>query len=186
MQRDIVFAQLLAHWNRRNRIIMKIRSGAFALLLAVSIHVIESKKAFQPTQLVSTKSTPKEIGAKIESRGTAVVPSQVKHVRGGAVDTNLVNCLAGSVVCGLIEQAVKKGLAKANISFPSSLGGCMFLFFFLLLADAINPSAANTMYDALAPSAAFLAKWMAPLFVPGLVMLPLSPSVGGGIEVSTA
>lgn len=165
---------------------MKIRSSVVALLLAASIPVIESKKAFQPTPLVLAKSTSKEISAKLESPDTPAVPSQIKHIRGGAVDNNLVNCLAGSVVCGLIEQAVKKGLAKANVSFPSSLGGCVFLFFFLLLADAISPSAANAMYDSLAPAAAFLAKWMAPLFVPGLVMLPLSPSVGGGIEVSVA
>lgn len=191
LQGEIVSAPLLAHYNRQNQIIMKLRASAISsfftvLLLVASIPVIESKKAFQPTPFVSIKSTSKEINAKLESPRTSEVPSQVKRIRGGAVDSNLVNCLAGSVVCGLIEHAVKKGLAKANINFPSSLGGCVFLFFFLLIADAINPSAANAMYEALAPAAAFLAKWMAPLFVPGLVMLPLSPSVGGGIEVSAS
>jgi hypothetical protein len=156
-----------------------------ALLLAASIPVIESKKAFNPTSFVPQKSSSKVISTKLERSRTSDVSSQIENVRGGALNSNLVNCLAGSLVCGLIEQAVKKGLTKANISFPSSLGGCIFLFFFLVLADAINPSAASTMYEALAPAAAFLAKWMAPLFVPGLVMLPLSPSVGGGMEVST-
>jgi hypothetical protein len=170
---------------------MKFRPGSIfllvpALLLAASLPEVESKKAFKPTSFVPSKSSSAVISNKIETSSTLDVSFQVKDVRGGALDSNLVNCLAGSVVCGLIEQAVKKGLVKANISFPSSLGGCIFLFFFLVLADIINPSAANTMYEALAPSAAFLAKWMAPLFVPGLVMLPLSPSVGGGMEVSTA
>ena len=155
------------------------------LVVAASIPVVESKKVFQPSQFVPIKGTStKELNPRTGNSAKSKISSPVKKVRDGALDSNLVNCLAGSVVCGLIEQAVKKGLAKANISFPSSLGGCVFLFFFLLLANAINPSAANSMCEALAPAAAFLAKWMAPLFVPGLVMLPLSPSVGGGTEVS--
>ncbi|GAX16810.1 hypothetical protein FisN_5Hh182 [Fistulifera solaris] len=167
---------------------MKFRPGCVsflvaALLLAASIPVIESKKAFNPTSFVPQKITSKAISTKLEKSSTPDVSSQIENVRGGALDNNLINCLAGSVVCGLIEQAVKKGLTKANISFPSSLGGCIFLFFFLVLADIINPTVASSMYEALAPAAAFLAKWMAPLFVPGLVMLPLSPSVGGGMEI---
>lgn len=157
-----------------------------SLLLVASVASIESKRAFHPTPFASPKITSKEINAKLDGTVFENVSSQANHVRGGAVDSNLMNCLAGSVVCGLIEQAVKKALAKAKINFPSSLGGCVFLFFFMLLADAVNPSAANAIYEVLSPAAAFLAKWMAPLFVPGLVMLPLSPSVGGGIEVSDA
>lgn len=168
---------------------MKLSAGVksflfVALLLAASIPVIDSKRALSPTPLASVKRTLKGTVPKLERTVSSHVSPQGILVRKGLVDSNLLNCLAGAVVCGLIEQAVKRGLAKANINFPSSLGGCVFLFFFLLLADAVNPSAANAMYELLSPAAAFLAKWMAPLFVPGLVMLPLSPSVGGGMEVS--
>lgn len=156
-----------------------------ALLVAASIHVTESKRALHPTPLASIRNKSNDFYEKLEKTGTLDITAPVDAVRGGALDSNLMNCLAGSVVCGLIERAVKKGLEKANINFPSSLGGCVFLFFFLLLSDAVNPALASTLYEFLAPAAAFLAKWMAPLFVPGLVMLPLSPSVGGGVEVST-
>ena len=84
------------------------------------------------------------------------------------------------------NEADAEWLRMANIEFPALLGGCIFLFFFLLLTEAVNPTLANSIFEALSPGAAFLAKWLPPLFVPGLVMLPLSPSVGGGVEVSAS
>lgn len=86
----------------------------------------------------------------------------------------------------VVEFTVKKGLAAANIEFPGMLGGCIVLFVALLLLNAVAPEQADSAYQALVPGATFLTKWLPPFFVPGLVMLPLSPSVGGKLEVSVA
>ena len=103
-------------------------------------------------------------------------------LRGGVANT-LTNSLLGAVAFALVEQATKEGLRVADINFPSSLGGCIALFIFLILAEVVSPDLAGSIFDALSPGAAFLAKWLPPFFVPGLVMLPLAPSVGGTVEV---
>lgn len=103
-------------------------------------------------------------------------------LRGGVANT-LSNAFAGSVVFALIEIGVKKSLAAANLKFPAQLGGCIFLFASLLLTEAVNPATANSIFSALTPGAGLLSKWLPVFFVPGLVMLPLSPSIGSGWEV---
>jgi hypothetical protein len=106
-------------------------------------------------------------------------------VRGGAVANTFANAIAGSIVMAFIEKGVKEGLKAAGIKFPAQLGGCIFLFFFLVLTDTVSPSTSTSIFEALSPGAALLAKWLPVLFVPGLVMLPLSPSIGGTSDVST-
>lgn len=63
------------------------------------------------------------------------------------------------------------------------LGGCMGLFAFLILAQLINPGLGDNIFNSLNPGAKLLTKWLPVFFVPGLAMLPLAPSMGGGIEV---
>lgn len=104
-------------------------------------------------------------------------------VRGGVVANSFPNAIAGAVFMAVVEFAVKKGLAAADIKFPAMLGGCIVLFVALLLLNAVSSEKANEAYEALVPGATFLTKWLPPFFVPGLVMLPLSPSVGGNLEV---
>ena len=70
-----------------------------------------------------------------------------------------------------------------GVKFPSMLGGCAALLFFLLLADLISPGLGELIFSSLSPGSALLAKWLPVFFVPGLAMLPLAPSVGNGLEV---
>jgi hypothetical protein len=105
-------------------------------------------------------------------------------LRGGvALDDNLVKALTGALAFAIIEQATKMGLKKANIAYPASLGGCVILFFFLCLVDLVSPSTANSIFQSLTPGAAILAKWFPIFFVPGLALLPLSPPIGGPMDV---
>ncbi len=66
------------------------------------------------------------------------------------------------------------------MDFPSSLGGCGFLFATLL---ALPPKASSFIYDKLTPGAALLAKWLPVFFVPSLITLPLADSIGTSAEL---
>lgn len=78
------------------------------------------------------------------------------------------------VVLDIIFRRVLKSLA---ITFPSALVGCgtMFLSFLLFPGE--------TLYNALSPGSALLAKWLPVFFVPSLVTLPLADSVGSIFEL---
>jgi hypothetical protein len=93
--------------------------------------------------------------------------------------------LYGVIVMAMIETSLKKVFAAANINFPSMLGGCIFLFSFAVLAQLIHPGWGDAIHDFLEPGAALLSKWLPSFFVPGLAMLPLAPSIGGGSDVRT-
>jgi len=104
-------------------------------------------------------------------------------IRGGVVENTTVNAVAGSVAMALIEKVVKEVFKANDISFPSQLGACIALFAFLLISEAVSPDFANSVFGALSPGAALLAKWLPVFFVPGLAMLPLAPSIGDTSEV---
>jgi len=107
-------------------------------------------------------------------------------VRGGAVvvvENTAANAVGGAIAMALIEKGVKEAFKAAGIQFPSQLGACIVLFAFLLATEAANPDLANTIFGALSPGSALLAKWLPVFFVPGLAMLPLAPPVGDATEV---
>jgi hypothetical protein len=112
--------------------------------------------------------------------------SDAAVVRGGAPPTKngLPKALAGAVAFAAIEKAVKMGLNAAKIQYPAQLGACILLFFIMCLMDLMDPKSAAFLFDSLSPSAALLAKWFPIFFIPGLVLLPLSPPIGGTIDVS--
>lgn len=83
-----------------------------------------------------------------------------------------------------IEKIVKRVLQEFGIQFPAMLGGCIALFLTLLTIEKISPAAADASFSFLKPGADLVAKWFSMLFVPGLVLLPLSPSIGSNFEVS--
>ncbi len=130
-------------------------------------------------------------GDKIHSRSSARLSGEKEaslsskkslSVRGGVANT-YPNAILGAAVFALIENGVKRSLKAADLNFPAQLASCIFLFAFLLLTEAVSPELANGMFSALTPGAGILAKWLPVFFVPALVMLPLSPSIGSSIEV---
>ncbi|KAG7343897.1 LrgB family protein [Nitzschia inconspicua] len=104
----------------------------------------------------------------------ATVPTSSGHVE----------AIVGSLAMVALEQGVKKVFAKYGLKFPTSLGGCVVLFFGLLMMDFVVPGSGKSLYEALGPATALLTKWLPVFFVPGLAMLPLAPSVGSGLEVA--
>lgn len=102
----------------------------------------------------------------------------------GGVSNTVTNALLGAVVMALIEKGVKELFKTTGVKFPSQLAGCLILFASLLVGEMISPSLARSIFDALSPGAALLAKWLPVFFVPALVMLPLAPSIGNSWEVS--
>ncbi len=95
------------------------------------------------------------------------------------------DALMGILLLTAVERGINKFFQSNAIKFPSQLAGCIALFFFFLLADVIRPGLGESMYTNLVPGSNLLAKWFPVLFVPGLVMLPLAPSIGNGVEVRT-
>jgi hypothetical protein len=168
-----------------------IRKTALAITVAVFLCI-------QGTDASSHRSNASNAGfrvqsqlsvEKIKSNGRTNGITQKQQVppelalRGGVANT-VTNAIAGSVALALIEKAVKTGLARAKINFPGQLAACMALFVSLLGIEAVSPSLANSIFNALSPGSALLAKWLPVFFVPGLVLLPLSKPIGGTLEVS--
>jgi len=172
---------------------------AVAVLLGASCDVAEasarSKRvaagaaAFRPRRHVvvppPSSALVRTAPADVVAAGSSLSEEKVAaKIRGGAVVENtLLNAISGSVVMALIEKGVKEIFKANNIGFPSQLGACLVLFASLLLMEVVNPKLANTIFTALSPGAALLAKWLPVFFVPGLAMLPLAPSIGDTSEV---
>lgn len=91
--------------------------------------------------------------------------------------------ILGCLTLTALERGINKIFVKEGISFPAQLAGCIGLFTFLLLAEAAKPGTGVAFYNQLLPGSNLLAKWFPVLFVPGLVLLPLAPSIGNGWEV---
>lgn len=103
--------------------------------------------------------------------------------RGGNTDTPTSRQLTGVITFILIEVGVRKIFTAKGIRFPGQLGGCVALFFVMILAQMVSPGLGDAICSSLSPGAGILAKWMGVFFVPGLVMLPLAPSLGSPFEV---
>lgn len=123
----------------------------------------------------------------IGNEKTFILSQALKSHRGGA--SGLVNqhkdAVAGALALTLIERAINKLFVSKAVKFPAQLAGCIALFLFLILADLVSPGLGESLYNTLLPGSNLLAKWFPALFVPGLVLLPLAPSIGSGMEVGT-
>jgi hypothetical protein len=140
-----------------------------------------SRASIVPSSIASVAIQPSLSRRQVITSSRPTAPAS--RVRGGVVTNTLTNAVVGAAAMALIEAIVKKTLAASKISFPASLGACLALFVFLLLAEAINADFANTIFASLTPGAALLAKWLPVFFVPGLVLLPLSPAKVSNVEV---
>lgn len=106
---------------------------------------------------------------------------QAVSQRGGAAAGK--DAISGAVAMLLIERGINKLFVAKAIKFPAMLAGTIALFFFLLMADVVSPGLGESIFASLTPGSNLLAKWFPVLFVPGLVMLPLAPSIGNSSEV---
>lgn len=101
----------------------------------------------------------------------------------GASQSSIVptkSIVSAAAFC-VLDVAFRRGFLKANVSFPSSLGGCGILLALLL---ALPRKTAGKAFSALKPGADVLAKWLPVFFVPSLVTLPLADSLGSSAELA--
>jgi len=76
-----------------------------------------------------------------------------------------------------MDWSLRKVFKKFEINFPSSLCGMMIMFFGLLGLERASPTHAAKTVKFLEPGFDQLTKWLPTFFVPGVVMMPLSPPI---------
>ena len=154
------------------------------VLLAAAIRVCEA------SQSVSRLRPHSKVQKAIKPLKTAVDSKSVNLSERGGVATSSsaisTTAFLGCLTMAVVEKVVKRVLKELNVQFPPMLGGCIALFVSLLLMEKISPAAAEASFSFLKPGADLVAKWFSMLFVPGLVLLPLSPSIGSNMEVRNA
>lgn len=106
----------------------------------------------------------------------------IAHRGGGAEMSVQDKAIAGSAAFLVFDTVFRKMFNKYEIKFPAQLGGCIFLFIFLLASELVVPGLGDTVFKALTPGANLLTKWLPVFFVPGLAMLPLAPSIGTALD----
>ena len=129
----------------------------------------------------------------------AATAAAAAAARGGDVIINAPNAdipkaseLAGAFFFTALQILITKLFRAKNIVFPAMLGCTILVFATLVLANLLphsnngnNNDDANlgdVAYRLLLPGSTLLAKWLPVMFVPGLAMLPLAPSIGGIID----
>jgi hypothetical protein len=150
-------------------------SAVAPTVVAEARDVRQFGSASNPKAVVASATFKQQLG-----KPSFVVPNAIFQ-RGG--DSSQKDAVVGAVVMTLIERVANRVLKAQGISFPSQLGGCIALLFFMLAAEAVSPGLGDSIFSSLSPGSTLLAKWLPVFFVPGLAMLPLAPSVGSSIEV---
>jgi putative effector of murein hydrolase len=97
-----------------------------------------------------------------------------------SVDKQTTKAFVSAAAFCVLDIVFRRSFLRAQISFPSSLAGCAFVFCTLL---ALPGKTAQSTFDKLSPGAGLLAKWLPVFFVPSLVTLPLAQSMGAASEL---
>lgn len=179
---------------QRSILTMRFTKSPSGLFIALLVVALSSKCVAESGNARGSALFPEPRVASVPSRTrlqnlSALELRQVakKHaisLRGGASDVPSSKAIQGVIAMAFIEAGVKRALSAAEISFPSMLGGCIVLFVVSILAQLISPGSGDSIYEFLLPGANLLAKWLPAMFVPGLAMLPLAPSIGAPVEVN--
>lgn len=126
--------------------------------------------------------------ADMESTGYKEVkydPMVLSSLRAGSdISSSIVTELFSKEKLGVsffvvVDHLLRQVFRKSGITFPSQLAGCLILFALMVIAPTIG----DQVFHWLTPGAAWLAKWLPVMFVPGLVMVPIAPSVGSSVEL---
>ena len=161
---------------------------AAALLCSVDADASPFHRRTSPAVLAS-KNAPKVVSSTItktvDYSKTKEDDPVLSTPRGGAAGDITPNALMGAVALTLVERGTNLAFQKYGVKFPSMLGGCVALFFGLLLLQSLGGNnLGDQIFEFLTPGSNLLGKWLPILFVPGLANLPLAPSIGSAIDVS--
>jgi putative effector of murein hydrolase/putative effector of murein hydrolase LrgA (UPF0299 family) len=132
---------------------------------------LEHKRTATNTLLKSTSSS-------LDTPDSEPEPSKRKLLF--TIDKQTAKAFASAAAFIVLDIVFRRSFSRANISFPSSLAGCAFLFCTLL---ALPDKTAESTFQQLGPGAGLLAKWLPVFFVPSLVTLPLAQSMGAASEL---
>jgi hypothetical protein len=150
-----------------------------SLLVQASSKVNAAPSSLAPRQQAVLPPINKDVKPAKMTQGESILQT----VRRGGSSAIPKDAISGAIIMACIERGVNKLFQQQGIKFPSQLGGCIALFFTLLIVQGVSPGLGDTILDLLNPGSALLAKWFPAFFVPGLAMLPLAPKVGNGLEV---
>eukprot|EP00571_Detonula_confervacea_P015746 CAMPEP_0172297556 /NCGR_PEP_ID=MMETSP1058-20130122/529_1 /TAXON_ID=83371 /ORGANISM="Detonula confervacea, Strain CCMP 353" /LENGTH=518 /DNA_ID=CAMNT_0013006721 /DNA_START=38 /DNA_END=1594 /DNA_ORIENTATION=+ len=98
------------------------------------------------------------------------------------VDIPKTTELVGATFFTVLQVVLNKVFRANGISFPAMLGCTISVFTTLVLAEVVVPGSGDKAFGLLGPGAGFLTKWLPVMFVPGLAMLPLAPSIGSPLD----
>lgn len=153
---------------------------------AVGLDALRGGSAVRKPSLVEQKKKLAQQATSVRKQVNVGQQKAKRQVAAVTASPKTLDALAGVLVLTAVERAINKLFVAKSIKFPAQLAGCIALFFGLLTADIIRPGLGESIYNSLLPGSNLLAKWFPVLFVPGLVLLPLAPSIGNGMEVRTA
>jgi len=102
---------------------------------------------------------------------------------GGNVDIPKTNEIMGATFFTVLQIVLNKTFRANNINFPAMLGSTILTFATLVLAEAMFSGTGDNVAQLLTPGTNLLTKWLPVMFVPGLAMLPLAPSIGSTLDL---
>ena len=114
--------------------------------------------------------------------------SSITSYRGGGdcsanVDIPKTNEITGAAFFTVLQIVLNKIFRANNINFPAMLGSTILTFATLVLSEAIFHGTGDEIAQLLTPGTNLLTKWLPVMFVPGLAMLPLAPSIGSSLDL---
>lgn len=99
------------------------------------------------------------------------------------VDIPKMNELVGAAFFTGLQVIINKTFKANGIAFPAMLGCTILVFTVLVIGEAVVPGVGDNAFALLGPGTGLLTKWLPVMFVPGLAMLPLAPSIGSAVDI---
>ena len=158
------------------------------LLLAAALPTAAAFKPRHNHGIATTdiKVLPKQAVRKNEVE-TSCINENALASRGGDASTNIdvpkLNELIGAAFFTTLQVLLNKVFRAKKIAFPAMLGCTVLVFTVLVIVEAIMPGVGDNAFTLLQPGSNLLTKWLPVMFVPGLAMLPLAPSIGSGLDI---
>ncbi|KAL7495748.1 hypothetical protein ACHAWT_004124 [Skeletonema menzelii] len=158
------------------------------LLAVLPASIGASTSFYRPSQTAQILSRNELLNNKIATPlvTDACDESIAISLRGGEGSTNAdlpkANELTGAAFFTILQVLLNKVFVSKGIKFPAMLGCTILVFTVLVLAEIVSPGLGQNGFELLTPGANVLTKWLPVMFVPGLAMLPLAPSIGTPLD----
>ena len=158
------------------------------ILAVLPASIGASTSFYRPSQTAQVVSRNELLNNKVVTSlaADACDESIAISLRGGEGSTNAdipkANELTGAAFFTVLQVLLNKVFVSKGIKFPAMLGCTILVFAVLVLAEIVSPGLGQNGFELLTPGANVLTKWLPVMFVPGLAMLPLAPSIGTPLD----